>query len=49
MKEFKGTIWTEKPNFKKMMKDRKEKNFLRIIVIILCALLSCCILLNKLN
>ena len=49
MKEFEGTIWTGEPNLKKMMKDRKEKNFLKIMVIILCILLSCCILLNKLN
>ena len=39
MKKSKGTIWTEKPNFKKMMKERRERKLLEMITFALCGLL----------
>lgn len=34
MKKFKGTIWTAKPNFKKILKDQQNTRYLKIAVIL---------------
>ncbi len=34
MKKFKGTAWVGKPNFKKIVKDRRDKKILKWMAII---------------
>ena len=34
MKKFKGTIWTGKPNYKKILKDQQKIRHLKIAVVL---------------